>query len=106
MSRTFVIAASVLAAMTTGAFADKIDQREANQSARIEQGRRSGELTRHEVSILKAEQSRIESMEARARADGVVTRREAKAIEQAQDAASRHIYRESHDSERAGSRRN
>ena len=101
MSRTFIAAASLLALMTTGALADRIDNREAAQERRIEQGRRSGELTMRETITLKAEQARIEAMERRAKADGVVTRNEARQIEHAQDVASRHIYQETHDSQKA-----
>jgi hypothetical protein len=44
-------------------------------------------------------------MERRAKADGVVTRHEARDISRAQHAASRHIYQESHDSQRSWYRR-
>jgi hypothetical protein len=105
MTRTFLTAAAVLAALTTGAMADRIDQRQAEQARQIEQGRRSGELTRSETASLRAEQTRINDIERRAKADGVVTRQEARQIAQAQNAASRHIYQESHDSQRSWYRR-
>ena len=105
MNRTFIFAASLLALTATGALADRISDREAAQEARIRQGVRSGELTYREHASLEREQARIRDMERRARADGVVTRQEARAIERAQDAASRHIYQESHDSEKAWWRR-
>jgi hypothetical protein len=105
MTRTFLAAAAVLATLTTGAMADRIDQRQAEQAQRIEQARRSGELTRGELTSLRAEQARIAEMERRAKADGVVTRHEARDIARAQHAASRHIYQESHDSQRAWYRR-
>jgi len=101
MNRTIIIASTLLATMTTGALADRIDNRQAQEAARIEQGRRSGQLTVMETLKLKAEQARIADMERRAKSDGVVTHREAKAIDRAQDAASRHIYQESHDSQKA-----
>ena len=97
MKRTYIIATSLFAMMTTGALADRIDNREAAQEARIQQARRSGELTFREKMTLEREQAHIRDMERRARADGVVTRSEARAIDRAQDAASRHIYQESHD---------
>jgi hypothetical protein len=99
--RTTLIATAIVLATTTGALADRIDQRQASEAYRIEQGRRSGQLTAHEYAQLKAEQARIASMERAAKADGVVTYREARAIEHAQDAASRHIYQEKHDGETA-----
>lgn len=101
MTRPYILAASLLAVMTTGALADRIDDRQAQEAARIQQAQRSGQLTVRETITLKAEQTRIAEMERRAKADGHVTRREAAAIDRAQDAASRHIYQESHDSQKA-----
>jgi hypothetical protein len=100
-----------LAASTTVASAqdygrgDRIDAREAAQARRIEHARRSGELTWYEAMKLKAEQHRIRRMEAWARRDGSISRDEARRIEAAQDAAGRHIYRESHDGQTAWRRR-
>lgn len=105
MNRTLIIAASLLTLTATGALADRIDARQAEQEARIREGVRSGQLTWRETAKLEAEQSHIRAMERRAKADGIVTRREAAAIERAQDAASRDIYREKHDSEKAWRRR-
>jgi hypothetical protein len=105
MTRTIFAAAAVLATLTTGAMADRIDQRQAEQAQRIEQGRRSGELTRGETASLRAEQARIAETERRAKADGVVTRQEARTIANAQRTASQHIYQESHDSQRSWYRR-
>ncbi len=105
MNRTFIIAASLLSLTATAALADRIDSREAAQEARIQAARRSGELTVREKAGLEREQAQIRDMERRAKADGVVTRREAAAIERAQDAASRHIYQESHDREKSWWRR-
>ena len=69
------------------------------QHQQIEQGRRNGTLTRREYSALQAEQARIAEMERRALADGHLSRREARAIQEAQRDASNHIYTESHDRE-------
>jgi hypothetical protein len=43
MTRTILAAAAILATLTTGAMADRIDQRQAEQAQRIEQSRRSGD---------------------------------------------------------------
>lgn len=99
--KTPLIATAIVLATATGALADRIDQRQSSEAYRIEQGRRSGQLTAHEYAELKAEQARIARMERAAKADGVVTYHEARAIERAQDAASRHIYLEKHDRETA-----
>ncbi len=101
MTRPFILAGSLLAVMTTGALADKIDNRQTQEAARIQHGIRDGQLTVRETITLKSEQARIAAMERRAKADGRVTHREAAAIDRAQDAASRHIYQETHDSQKA-----
>lgn len=103
--KTIAIAAAALVAISTSAFAqsNRIDRREDNQERRIEQGLRSGDLTRNEARQLKAEQDRIDAMQRAAKRDGHIDRREAAQIERAQDAASRHIAQERHDSERRGS---
>ncbi|KAB2919535.1 MAG: hypothetical protein F9K29_05635 [Hyphomicrobiaceae bacterium] len=110
------LVAIVLAATATAASAHdyydysysrsgRIDAREAAQANRIERARRAGELTWYESLKLRSEQARIHRMERRAKADGVITRDEARRIERAQDEASRHIYRESHDDQQARWRR-
>jgi len=104
MNRTVLTAVSLIA-LTAGAMADTIDDRQANQAERIQKARRAGELTRQEAASLRAEQARIAELERRAKADGVVTRREARVLDRAQDAANRHIYQESHDSQKSWYRR-
>ena len=100
-----LIAASLIAA-TGGAFAQtafsqaaetRIDNREARQETRIEQGIQSGALTKPETRSLGRQQARIERSEYRAEADGKVTPKEAARIEQRQDRASAHIARAKHD---------
>ena len=96
-----------LAASTTAASAhdygraERIDAREAAQARRIAHARRTGELTLVETLKLKAEQRRIHRMEAWAKRNGYISREEARRIEKAQDEATRHIYRESHDGQTA-----
>ena len=97
--KTVLLASALVLATASGALADQIDQRQARDAQRIEEGRRSGQLTPREYTQLKAEQARIASIERAAKADGVVTRQEARTIADAQDAASRHIYQEKHDGE-------
>ncbi len=108
------LVAIVLAATATAASAHdyyeysragRIDAREAAQAHRIERARRSGELTWYESLKLRSEQARIHRMERRAESDGIITRDEARRIERAQDEASRHIYRDSHDDQQARWRR-
>lgn len=76
--------------------AQRIDNRQARQAARIDQGVASGELTRREEHRLDHQQQHIANMEHRMERDGMVTGREAVRMEHAQDRASRNIYRKKH----------
>ena len=76
-----------------------IDQRQANQEKRIDQGIASGQLNEREANRLNKQQEHINKMEDRAKADGTVTKRERARIDNAQDRASRHIAREKHDAQ-------
>ena len=77
----------------------RIDQRQANQEQRIDQGVKSGELTRRETRRLEREQAAIEKGETRAQADGKVTKKERARLTRAQDRASRDIARQKHDAQ-------
>ncbi len=99
-TRTILGTAAIMTAFIAGpAFAGVIDKRQDNQEKRIEQGVRSGQLTRHEAARLEAGQARIAAMERRAKADGHVDPWERRQISAAQNRASRDIYREKHDGE-------
>ena len=76
-----------------------IDHRQFDQRNRIQQGIRSGELTRGEARDLFAEQRGIRQEEREYRADGVFTRDERRDVQQDLNAASRHIYNETHDAQ-------
>ena len=79
----------------------RIDQREANQQRRIEQGQKSGALNRKEAARLEKGQARVQKMESKAEADGKLTQKERAKIEQAQNKQSTNIYREKHDKQTA-----
>ena len=79
----------------------RIDQRQANQDKRIDNGVQSGQLNQREARRLDKGQARVDNMENRANADGKVTRREARRIERAQDTQSARIYRQKHDKQTA-----
>ncbi len=106
--RIVLLTATALIATTTIASADyyassstrEIDARQASQERRIQQGVRSGELTRSEYYKLEAEQARIRQLERQAKADGYVSPAERARIRDAQNQASKHIYQEKHDGER------
>ena len=101
-TRTVLVALAALTATAATASADEIDRRQARQEQRIQEARRSGELTRREYVALEAEQSRIRDLERRAKADGYVSASERAQIRAAQNDASRHIRAESTDNERRG----
>lgn len=101
MKRMLLAVGGVIVLTTGTAFAQAdtpvIDQRQANQERRIDQGIASGQLTEREAARLERQQDRINRMEDRAKSDGVVTPKERARIKAAQDRASRNIFREKHD---------
>jgi uncharacterized membrane protein YebE (DUF533 family) len=100
--KTHLIAAALVTLVAIPAFAQstpRIDAREARQEDRIEQGEKSGQLTPRETACLERGQAHVQTMEANAKADGVVTNQERARINHAQDVQSRHIYRQKHDAQ-------
>ena len=101
-----IVTAAAIAAFAFSAFAQttstpRIDQRQANQQQRIDQGVKSGQLNRKEAARLEKGQARVQKMEDKAVADGKVTAKERARIEKAQDKESRRIAREKHDKQTA-----
>jgi hypothetical protein len=90
------LAAASAFAQPPGTNTPRIDQREANQQARIVQGAASGSLTAHETQRLEKEQARVDHAEAKAKADGTVTAKERRRLTAMQDGASRDIRRKKH----------
>ena len=78
----------------------RIDQRQANQERRIDQGVASGQLTRRETRRLERQQGAVNRAENRARADGTVTAQERARLEHMQDHTSANIARQRHDAQR------
>jgi len=76
-------------------------QRDANQQKRIDQGVQSGQLNSRETARLERQQARTDKAEAKAAADGKVTKKEARHIDRMQDRDSRHIRRQKHDAQTA-----
>lgn len=100
--KTMVVAVGVLLLGMSGmalaqAETPVIDQRQANQEKRIDQGIVSGQLNEREANRLNKQQEHVNKIEDKAKADGVVTKGERARINHAQDRASRHIAREKHD---------
>ncbi|HKP86625.1 MAG TPA: hypothetical protein VJZ26_11040 [Blastocatellia bacterium] len=95
LSAVFVMSLSIVATAHT----PYINRRERVEQRRINQGIRSGELTRREAVRLEGQQSRIRVAERFARADGHVTRCERSRLDHMLGRASRDIYRQKHDSQ-------
>ncbi|HEX6223330.1 MAG TPA: hypothetical protein VFZ52_02905 [Chryseolinea sp.] len=74
-----------------------VDQRQAVQRQRIQNGVSSGELTRRESANARHDQRKIRRTERRAKADGVVTGTERARLDRKQDRASRQLRRNKHD---------
>lgn len=96
-----VIAMAAIAALSASVVSanpitPRVDRRELRQQARIQQGVRSGELTRGEAARLRAGQRHMRRMEARDKRDGVVTPRERIQLNRAQNLQSRRIVRFKH----------
>lgn len=104
MNRILFSALLLLAALPLAASAQTglIDQRQANQQKRIDEGIKKGELTTSEASRLQKKQQRIEKMEDRAKADGRISPEERRRIERAQDKQNHSIHRESTDKQKVG----
>jgi opacity protein-like surface antigen len=77
-----------------------IDQRQANQEQRIDQGIASGQLNEREANRLNHQQEHINKMEDKAKSDGVVTKKERARIGRTQDRTSKHIAKQKHDSQK------
>jgi uncharacterized membrane protein YebE (DUF533 family) len=104
MKSTSTLLVAVLAAFALPVLAQtstpNIDQRQANQQQRIDQGVKSGQLTGKEAARLEKGQEHVQKVEDKAKADGVVTKKERARIQHAENVQSRHIAREKHDRQR------
>ncbi len=73
-----------------------INHREHRQERRINQGVRSGELTKSEAHHLRKDERKIRNDKRMAKADGHVTPAERQHLRKEQNHASRAIYRKKH----------
>lgn len=78
----------------------EINQRQAEQRARIDAGFHRGVITRWEFRRLMAEQFDIQAMERAFVADGFLTPHERNELHHRLDIASQHIFIEAHDHQR------
>lgn len=95
----FAVVFVLVASATSMAGPRGINKREYREQQRINQGIRSGELTRHEAARLQAGLARIRIHERFARADGNITPRERARLERELSRESRAIYRQKHDAQ-------
>jgi uncharacterized membrane protein YebE (DUF533 family) len=106
---TFKALISVLALVASGAvFAQAsapatpvLDQKQANQQQRIDQGVASGQLNKREARRLKARENKLAAHEAAAKADGVVTKKERARLNAEANKDSKAIYKQKHDRQKA-----
>lgn len=104
MNFRHTLAAGLAALLIAPSFAQstatpRVDKRQANQAARIEQGKASGQLTDKEAAKLEKGQARIAAKEEAAKADGVVTKKERAQLQHAENKQSRKIKRQKHDAQ-------
>ena len=78
----------------------RVDQRQANQEARIQQGIQSGELTGKEAAKLEKGQANVQKKEDKAKADGQVTKKERARLAKAQDKQGKKIRKQKHDKQK------
>ena len=78
----------------------RIDQRQANQQKRIDQGVASGTLTPKEAAKMDKRQDKIAADEAAAKADGKVTAAERRKLKREENHASAAIKRQKHDGQK------
>ena len=77
-----------------------VNQRQANQTGRIAQGVKSGELTHGEAQDLRTERHDIRELEQGYKSDGVLTHDERTDLHQQLNQQSQEIYEEKHDEEK------
>ncbi|MRS02365.1 hypothetical protein EG832_03930, partial [bacterium] len=85
---------------TYDADASDINQRIAEMNQRIDQGMRSGALTRDEGRMLRGELNKVRDDAARMKRDGILTPREKDRLHAELDRLKRDIYREARDDDR------
>ena len=99
---TILLSVTFILGLGLSALAQKtpvVDNRQKRQQRRINQGVKSGTLTRKEAAKLEAGQAKTETMEAKAKADGTVTRKERAKLQHQQNKTSGKIYRQKHDNQ-------
>ena len=94
--RSTVIVSAILAMSGPAMAQTFIDEREAHQQERIEQGIKSGQLTCRETRQLERGEGRIDRVEGRDLAKGPLTAHEREHLNRMLNRESRRIYRDKH----------
>jgi len=102
MNTRMILAICAAAALPVAAQTStpRVDQRQANQEARIQQGAQSGELTGKEAAKLEKGQAKVQAQEDKAKADGKVTAKERAKLAKSQDKQSKKIRKQKHDKQK------
>lgn len=103
-SSSFLSLVLLAAARTAAAQSNEtpnLDKREVRQQQRITQGIKSGQLTPSETANLEARDAKLNADEARAKADGVVTKNERARLQHEANRDSKAIYRKKHNARTA-----
>ena len=74
-----------------------VNKRQHHQKERIQQGVKSGELTKHEAKELRNEHRDIHQLEQTYKSDGTLTKTERKDLQQQLNQSSHDIYQQKHD---------
>lgn len=99
MKKTMVLTliAGILVSASAFAGTPALNERQANQKARIAHGVATGELTKRETARLVKGQAQLQRMEYRAKKDGVVTKKERARLHAKANKESAKIYKNKHD---------
>jgi CRISPR/Cas system-associated endoribonuclease Cas2 len=101
ISTTLALASLGAFAQTTAPVTPRVDQREANQDQRIQNGVASGQLNAKETYRLEKEQAKVNQAETNAKADGKVTAKERARLHRMQNRTSKDIHAQKHDAQTA-----
>jgi hypothetical protein len=93
-----IIALSVLAGSAVASDQTPgLDKRQENQERRVEAGVESGQLTEREAQRMENAAGRLEDKEAKAKEDGVVTKKERVQLNRQANRNSKRIAKQKHD---------
>lgn len=95
-SAVVILLVGLTAAASAQTKTPRVDRRERRQEARIQEGVKSGELTKKEAATLEAQQQKIRKDEMKAKADGTLSPAERMKLKREQNRANRRIFRKKH----------